>query len=77
MNENTIAETEKEKYCKNSTPKVKVVVKLDKNHSKASSVLKIIVLIFLLIILISGLLIFAAYLYLSKKNQKDKKIILV
>ena len=77
MNENTIEVTEKEKYCKNSIPKVKVVIKLDKNNSKASSVLKIIVLIFLLIILISGLFIFAAYLYLSKKNQKSKKIILV
>ena len=73
MNENIIAETEKEKYCKHSIPKVKVAVKMDKNHSKASSVLKIIVLIFFLIILISGLLIFAAYFYLSKKKSKGQE----
>jgi uncharacterized protein YpmB len=73
MSENNIGETEKEKYCKNNIPKEKVVVKMNKVHSKKLSVLKIIILIFLLIILISGLFIFTAYLFLSKKSKESKK----
>ena len=77
MSENNIGETEKDKYCKNSIPKEKVVVKMNKVHSKKLSVLKIIVLIFLLIILISGLFIFTPIFSYQKnqKNQKNQKMI--
>lgn len=73
MSENNIEQTEKEKYCNKSIPKVKEIVKMNKVHSKILCSLKIIALIFLFIILIFGLFFLAAYFFLSKKSKESEK----